>query len=199
MTGTIEFCFDFVSPMSYFAFHRLKGVRERTGCKIIYRPIWLFEVMKQTGNKPPGSLPPKRNFYFADTKRHAKRFDLPWNWNTDFPMNTLHLLRMAEGITDVADQQRFIETCFHGVWGEPRNVSDMAVTRDMLEAAGFDPVSMFSLSEEVDVIARVKANTQSAIDRGMFGAPTFFVEGELYFGQDRLDFVEDAVSAKAWV
>lgn len=199
MSGRVEFCFDFVSPMSYFAFHRLKEIEARTGCEIDYKPVWLFEVMKQTGNRPPGSIEAKRNFYFADTIRHAKRFDLPWAWNQDFPLNTLHLLRIAEGLRGSSDHVRFIGTCFHHMWGEPKNVADLTITQQFLTDADFDVESLFALSEEPDIQARVAKNTQSAIDRGMFGAPTFFVDGELYFGQDRLDFVEDALTNKAWV
>ena len=95
MSGRVEFCFDFVSPMSYFAFHRLREIQSRTGCEVDYKPVWLFEVMKQSGNQPPGTIPAKRDFYFSDTVRHAKRYNLPWKWNADFPLNTLHLLRMT--------------------------------------------------------------------------------------------------------
>lgn len=199
MSGQVEFCFDFVSPMSYFAFHRIKEIQWRTGCEVDYRPVWLFEVMKQTGNQPPGTLPAKRNFYFADTIRHAKRFNLPWKWNPDFPLNTLHLLRMAEGLRGSDDFERFIETCFHNMWGEPKKISEISVAQSFLSDAGFDVEALFALSENANSKESVKANTQSAIDRGMFGAPTFFVNGELYFGQDRLDFVEDALTEKAWV
>lgn len=196
---TVEFCFDFVSPMSYFAFHRLQGVQERTGCTIDYRPIWLYEIMKANGNRPPGEVPAKRNFYFVDTLRHAKRFGLPWTFNPDFPLNTLTHLRMCAGLLDTPDSERFIRACFHHMWGEPKNIEKADVTRALLTSEGFDANALFELAELDASKEIVKQNTASAIERGAFGAPTFFVEGELYFGQDRLDFVEDALTSRQWV
>tara|TARA_Y100000052_G_C2955469_1_gene89795 strand:+ start:11071 stop:11670 length:600 start_codon:yes stop_codon:yes gene_type:complete len=199
MSLKLEFCFDFVSPMSYFAFHKLKGLKERTGCDVEYIPVSLQQIMVETGNRPPGTVEAKRNFYFADTIRHAKRYNLPWGFNPNFPMKTFRLLCMAQGLMATDQAQDFMKTIFHHSWGEPRNVGDKAVMWDLLSADGFDADKLYAMSDDQVIKDRVKANTDRAIARGMFGAPTFFVGDELYFGQDRMDFVEDALTARAWV
>lgn len=199
MSDTLEFFFDYVSPMSYFAFHRIKGVQARTGCEVAYRPMLLSTVMKETGNRPPGMISSKGDFYKSDFKRHAKRYGIPFNYNPDFPLNTFIPLTMTVGLSGSEDQQRFMQVCFFHMWAEPKNLADESVLDGIFQQEGFDADHLKSLAANTDHRKTLKANTHEALERGVFGAPTFFVGDELYFGQDRLDFVEDAVSERLWV
>lgn len=199
MSETLEFFFDYVSPMSYFAFHRVKDVQERLGCEIAYRPFLLSTVMKETGNRPPAMVAAKGEFYQNDFKRHGKRYGLNFNNNPDFPLNTFAPLTMTVGLSGHADQYRFMKSCFFHMWEEPKNLADEAVLEDVFTRDGFDFDALKSLYADAENRQKLKANTREALERGVFGAPTFFVGDELYFGQDRLDFVEDALTAKKWV
>ena len=198
MPGSVEFFFDFVSPMSYFGFHRVRSLRNRLGCELVYKPFFLGAVLKAVGMPPPATIPAKRAFYMSDTQRHAKRFDLPWAFGPHFPLNTLTHLRMAAGLDGAPNQEDFIRAVFHHMWGEPKNIADETVTRDFLTAEGFDAGALIELGSDKSNADVIRGNTEEAIERGVFGAPTFFVGGEMFFGQDRLDFVEDALTEKAW-
>ena len=114
-------------------------------------------------------------------------------------MKTFHLLCMTEGLLAEGDAMKFMTDMFHHAWGEPVNIGDKDLLRTLLLKRGYDADTLFDMSDNMDIRTRVKANTDKAISRGMFGAPTFFIGDELYFGQDRLDFVEDALTDRLWV
>ena len=90
--------------------------------------------------------------------------------------------------------RRFIEACFQAIWVEAENMGDMAVAGEVLSAAGFDPEALAARAGDPAIKKKLKANTDGAVARGVFGAPTFFVGDEMYFGQDRLDYIEDALA-----
>lgn len=199
MSGAVDFYFDFVSPMSYIGLARLQDVQARTGCDINFHPFFLGGVMKAAGVQPPPTIPAKAAFIQKDMARHAKRFARPFVFNPAFPMNTRSLLIAATGLEDDERLPAFISFGFSLVWEKAVDVS----RPDLLQAAwvdapiGFDAFE--ALAGDETHAARLKANTQKAVERGAFGAPTFFVGDEMFFGQDRLDFVEDALTAKNWI
>ena len=199
MTASVEFYFDYLSPMSYFGFHRLKALRERTGCDVVMRPMSLQGVMEATGNRPPGLVANKGKFYALDFQRHAKRFGLPFQVNPAFPMNTIRSRRLTAGLLDADQLLPVMGWIFHNTWAEPKDISDKSVLYDVLKDGGFDAEALFELSNLQSNKDLIRKNTKIAVSRGVFGAPTFFVGDDMYFGQDRLDFVEDALTERAWV
>jgi 2-hydroxychromene-2-carboxylate isomerase len=195
MPKTVEFLFDFGSPASYLAYKRLPALAERTGARIDYVPILLGAVFKATGNASPAAIPAKGRWTNVDFRRWAQRHGTVFNFNPHFPINTLHLMR---GATALTEDTRFLGYCdrvFDAMWGEPKNLGDPAELAPVVRRAGVEPDDFRAMIERDDVKARLKGATEAAVERGVFGAPTFFVGEEMFFGQDRMDFVEQAAAA----
>ena len=195
MAKTLEFLFDFGSPTTYLAHKRLPGVGERTGAAIVYVPMLLGAVFKATGNASPAMVPAKGRWMGADMARFARRHGIEFRSNPHFPINTLHLMRGATGLLDDMRFAAYVEAVFDAMWREPKNLGEPAELVPVLARAGLSPEEFQALTAREDVKERLKATTEQAVARGAFGAPTFFVGEEMFFGQDRLDFVEEALAA----
>jgi 2-hydroxychromene-2-carboxylate isomerase len=198
MAGTVEFIFDVVSPTAYLAYKRLPGVAARTGAAIVWTPVFLGAVMQGSGNSPPGTVPAKGEYMGRDLVRCAERYDIPFALNPHFPVKTLILQRAAVALLDDGGEGAllpFLDTCFQAVWVDGKDMGSAAVAAETLSAAGFDPEVLVARAGDPAIKEKFKANTDGAVARGVFGAPTFFVGEEMYFGQDRLDYVEDALAA----
>ncbi len=132
-----------------------------------------------------------------DLARFARRYGVPFRFNPDFPINTLLLMRGAAGL-QMHEPGRFpayVDAMYRAMWVEPRNLNDAATVGAVLQEAGFDAAKMLALANAQDVKDRLKAATQEAVERGIFGAPTMFVGQQMFWGQDRLDFVREALDA----
>jgi 2-hydroxychromene-2-carboxylate isomerase len=192
MAKQIEFYFDYGSPFSYLADTQLPALAKRTGAEIVYRPILLGAIFKATGNSSPISVPLKGKYMGSDLQRWARRYGVAIKMNPNFPFNTIRLMRGAVAAQMQDKFARYHPAMFRAVWAEEKNVGKEEVLRELLSAAGIDPASI----DGEDVKNRLRGNTDEAVGRGVFGAPAFFVNGEIYWGNDRLDFVEEAVSGK---
>ena len=196
MSKSVEFYFDFGSPTSYLAYTQLPGICAESGAELVYRPVLLGGVFQATGNASPIAVPAKGRYTLIDMTRFARRYGVPMKMNPHFPINTLTLMRAATGI-QLRQPERFealLACVFKGMWVDALNLGDPAVLGPLLAEAGFDPQALLALTAEQEVKDALKANTEAAIKRGMFGAPTFFVGNEMFFGQDRLDFVREALA-----
>jgi 2-hydroxychromene-2-carboxylate isomerase len=197
MAKTLEFLFDFGSPASYLAYERLPELLGRTGAKAVYAPMLLGGVFKATGNASPATIPSKGRWMNTDLARWARRYGTEFNRNPYFPINTLHLMRGATGLIGDPRFMAYCDAVFEAMWREPRNLGDPAELADVLERIGITADEFRALVERDDVKERLKAATETAVARGVFGAPTFFVGDEMFFGQDRMDFVEEALNGHA--
>jgi 2-hydroxychromene-2-carboxylate isomerase len=199
MTKTVEFYFDVGSPAAYLAFKRLPAICEAARAQLEFRPMLLGGVFQATGNQSPMMVPAKGRYIQADLGRFAKRHGIPFNQNPFFPINTLTLMRGATGLQlrESARLLPYLEAVYRAIWVDGKNMNDPAVVADVLQAAGFDPAKVMALVGDPEVKERLKAQTQEAVARGVFGAPSCFVDGTLYWGQDRLDFVKEALEARA--
>jgi 2-hydroxychromene-2-carboxylate isomerase len=195
MPRRLEYFFDYVSPFSYLASSQLPGIARRTGAEIVYRPMFLGGVMQATGNQPPATLRPRGKWMGVDIARWVRRYGIEFAMNPSFPMKTLTSLRAAFAAQDAGVFPAYHDALFHAAWAKPVNIGDPAVLRDVIAKAGLDAESLLAAAETEPIKARLKANTEEAIARGAFGAPTCFVGGEFFFGNDRLDFVEEALRA----
>jgi 2-hydroxychromene-2-carboxylate isomerase len=198
MSKTVEFFFDLGSPATYLAYTQLPKICEQTDSQLIYRPMLLGGVFKATGNASPITVPAKGRYMFQDLDRYAKRYGVPLKFNPHFPINTLMLMRAVTGMQLRHPErfQAFIDCLFHALWVEGRSLDDPATVAAVLTQNGFDPNEVLALTADEDVKAALKENTEEAVQRGVFGAPSMFVEGQLFFGQDRLDFVLEALRAQ---
>ncbi|WP_304640102.1 2-hydroxychromene-2-carboxylate isomerase [Pseudomonas sp.] len=190
MSKQIEFFFDVGSPASYLAWTQLPAITERTGAEVVYRPMLLGGVFHAIGNRPPGSVEAKGNYTRLDFKRHADRYGVPLNHNPYFPINTLQLMRGAEAYLNTERFQPYLAAVFKGMWVDELDMGQPDIAMRVLAEAGFDPAELQGKLGDQAVKDRLKATTEEAVRRGVFGAPTFFVGGEMFFGQDRLDWVE---------
>ena len=194
---SVEFFFDVGSPTAYLAYTQLPALAAACGARVTWRPMLLGGVFKATGNASPVSVPAKGRWMNGDMQRWACRYGVPLVFNPHFPINTLTLMRGAVGLQmrEPAEFMRYLDAVFAAMWREPRNLGDAAVLAQMLGNAGFDPAHLLALAADPEVKAQLVANTEEAVARGAFGAPTFFVDGQMYFGQDRLEFVREALAS----
>jgi 2-hydroxychromene-2-carboxylate isomerase len=198
MAKQLEYFFDFVSPYSYIAHTAVQQTIARTGAELVIRPMFLGGVMQATGNRPPGMVPAKGKYMQVDLARACQRYGLTMHMNPHFPMNTRGMTRAAIGLEDdTARRDAFIQTCFNICWNDARGIdpTDTAAFDAALTEAGFDPAEIMALATDDANKDKLKANTTEAVERGAFGAPTFFVGDQMFFGHDRLDYVEDALKA----
>ncbi len=195
-TKTLEFFFDFGSPTTYLAHTQLPQLQRDTGADIVYRPMLLGGVFKATGNSSPVTVPAKGRWMGADMARFAQRYGVPFSFNPHFPINTLSLMRGAVGL-QLRQPERFhayVDAVFKALWVEPRNLGEPAEVAAVVSALGISPEAFMALVGDPEVKAALVANTEEAVTRGVFGAPSFFVGSDLFFGQDRLDFVRNALT-----
>jgi 2-hydroxychromene-2-carboxylate isomerase len=196
---TVEFFFDFGSPASYLAWTQLPAICRAAGATLVYRPMLLGGVFQATGNASPITVPAKGKYMLTDLARFAQRYGVPMRFNPHFPINTLALMRGAVGVQlrDPARFDDYVTAVFRAMWVDGQNMGDPAVVAEMLAQAGFDAQAVLALTGEVAVKDALKSNTEEAVRRGVFGAPTMFVGEQMFFGQDRLDFVREALGPRA--
>jgi 2-hydroxychromene-2-carboxylate isomerase len=197
MRREIEFLFDFGSPTAYLAYTQLPKIAAQRKAQILWCPILLGGVHKASGNNPPIAVPAKGRWMFQDIARWAKRYGVTYQMNPHFPINTVALMRAAVGVQmKMPDQfMHFVDVVYKAVWAEACNMGDATEVSNVLRVAGLDAERILALTGEQDVKDRLKSNSDDAVARGVFGAPTFFVGEEMFFGQDRLDFVAEALDA----
>ncbi|CAI8949113.1 2-hydroxychromene-2-carboxylate isomerase [Pseudomonas sp. IT-P44] len=195
MSKTVEFYFDLGSPATYLAYTQLPKICEQTDSRLVYIPMLLGGVFKATGNGSPATIPAKGLYMFQDLDRYAKRYGVPLKFNPHFPINTLMLMRAVTGMQLRHPErfQAFIDCLFKALWVEGRSLDDPATVASVLTQNGFDPNEVLALTADEDVKAALKDNTEKAVQRGVFGAPSMFIDNQLFFGQDRLDFVIEAL------
>lgn len=197
MRKTVDFFFDVGSPASYLAWTQLPSICERYGAELVYRPMLLGGVYQATGNASPATIPAKGRYTNIDYLRHARRYGVPLTMNPHFPIITLFLMRAVTGIQlRRPDQlQQLLACVYKALWIDALDLNQPQLTVDVLKGGGFDPAEIERLTQDPEVKAALKATTEEAVKRGVFGAPTTFVGDEMFFGQDRLEFVREALAA----
>ena len=201
MTPKVEFHFDFGSPNAYFAHKVIPGIEQRTGATFIYVPILLGGVFKLTNNQPPmvqfKDVKAKGDYMRIEVVRFIKKHGLTkFKMNPNFPVNTVQIMRGAVAADTDGQLPKFVEAVFHHMWEEPKKMDDPQVIRAALDAAGLDGARTLARIQEQDVKDKLLKNTESSVARGTFGAPTFFVGDEIFFGKDKLRDVEDEIVAQ---
>ena len=195
MGKQIEFFFDFGSPTSYLAYTQLPRIAAECGAQIVWRPMLLGGVFKATGNASPVTIAAKGRWMWGDIARWARRYGVTLAANPHFPINTLTLMRGAAGLQMRQPGQflRYVDVVYRAMWEKPCNLGDLAVLGETLQRAGFDAAAFTALVGDPEVKAKLIAITDEAVARGVFGAPAMFVGEQMFFGQDRLEFVREAL------
>jgi len=197
MSKQVEFFFDVGSPASYLAWTQLPALCSDADADLRLRPMLLGGVFQATGNASPAAIPAKGKYIFVDFARHAGRYGVPLHRNPHFPINTLTLMRAITGAQTRAPErlQELTDAVFKAIWVEKLNMNDPAVASTALDSAGFSSELITGWVSDADIKARLKKTTEEAVQRGVFGAPTMFVNSEMFFGQDRLEWVREALKA----
>ncbi len=192
MSRKLEFFYDYVSPYSYLADSQVR----KLGVEIIYRPMFLGAVMRATGNSPPKNVKAKGDYLDHDIARWVEHYSIPFKMNPVFPQNTVNALRLAivaqrEGLFEGVH-----EALFGAMWADEKDLGDALCLAEIAAEAGMSDASLVEIGTD-RVKDELRANTDEAIERGAFGAPTFFVGKEMFFGNDRFDFIKAALEAPA--
>jgi len=197
MAKTFDYYFDFGSLATYLAHTQMNKIKAETGASPIYLPMLLGAVFKATGNASPASVPAKGKYIFVDFKRFADIYGVPLETNPFFPIITTTLMRMVTGLQMRSDARvhEFMDTIFKAIWVDALNLNAPGVVEQVLREAHFDPVDLLQLANEQATKDRLKDITTQAVDRGVFGAPTFFVGQDMFWGQDRIEQLKVALRA----
>ena len=197
MVAKAEFLFDFGSPNAFLAHRVIPQIEKRTGANFDYVPVLLGGIFKATGNQSPmqafGHIKNKMAYEQLETQRFIRRHNIAdFKFNPFFPVNTLNLMRMAVAAQNEGILPGYMDAIFHHMWIEPKKMDDPAVIAAALAESGLDP-KLLERAQAPEVKARLIANTDAAVARGVFGIPTFFVGADIFFGKDRLRDVEEAM------
>ena len=197
MANTVEFFFDFASATSYLAYTQLPKITAARNAQIVWRPMLLGAVFKATGNVSPVAV--KGHWMFGDLQLWGKRYGVPFIPTPHFPVNSLTALRGAVALQMRRPQEflRYMDLIFRAIWEAHRDFNQQDEIAAVLREAGFDLDRMLAMVSDPAVKQQLKTNTDEAISRSVFGAPTFFVGDRMFFGQDRLDFVAEALGREA--
>lgn len=200
----VEFLFDFVSPNAYLAHLVLPEIEARTGVAFDYIPVFLGGVFKATGNSPPfvtqEGVRNKPEYQALETRRFLARHGLEsrFAWNPHFPVNSLQILRGAIVAQYLGGTvyRGYVDAVFAAMWRFPLKLDEPEVITEALRGAGLPAGDLLAGMRDPAVKAELTANTERAVEHGVFGLPSFFVGDELYFGKDRLREVEEAVEVR---
>ncbi len=195
MGKIVDFYFDIVSPASYLAWTQMPGIIEETGAEVVYRPFFLPGVFDKAGSASPITVPAKGKWLFKDLVRHAKKYNVPFVMNENFPLSSVYAMR---GLNNYRDTEHFIALAngmFDAMWANNQNVNDQNIMTGILTTADIDPAEyMEKLNDPANKQALVDVGDE-AVARGVFGAPTFFIGDHMHWGQDRLGFVREDLFA----
>ena len=200
MTKTLDFIFDFGSPNAYLAYKALPPLLKSTGAKLNIIPCLLGGIFKATGNKPPmlafGAVKGKLAYEQLEMTRFIKKYNLSaFSFNPHFPVNTLLLQRAAIAADLDGDLLAFVEAGLKGMWEDGQKMDDPDVFEAVMNTAGLNGGALLEKTADPAVKKLLIDNTDAAVERGVFGVPTFFVGDEMFFGKDRMTQIEDVLNA----
>jgi 2-hydroxychromene-2-carboxylate isomerase len=200
MAGAIEFYFDFSSPYGYFAAHRIEEVAAEFGREAVWRPILLGAVFKATGQSPLVGQPLRGPYHLHDMKRTARRLKLPFQLPEGFPIAAIAASRAYYWTErqSVANAKRLALALFNAAFARGVNTATADVVADVAAEAGFDPENIRIGIVAPEIKERLKAETDGAIARGVFGSPFFIVDNEAFWGNDRLPDLRDWLKTGGW-
>ena len=198
----VEFIFDFGSPNAYLSHRVIPAIEARTGTRFDYVPCLLGGIFKATNNRSPmeafGPVKNKLEYQQLEMRRFVARHGLEkYRRNPHFPVNTLMMMRAAVAAKETDRFEDYVEACFVAMWEAEKKMDDPEVFTATLDAAGLDGAALLAATQDPQVKARLIENTEAAVERGVFGIPSFFVGDDLYFGKDRLGEVEEEIGRQA--
>jgi 2-hydroxychromene-2-carboxylate isomerase len=197
MARTIEFYFDFPSPYSYLAYTQLPKIAAEHGATVTYHPFRILELMTIVGNRPTTiECKNKGKYTGADQRRWAKRYNVEFARNPH--SKTFDFAELDRGALIAIGDGRgaeYVTAVFAAIWAQSVDLSQRTALIELLSSAGFDARQLIHRAGNDHIVAKLEAETKAAAERGVFGAPSMFVGDQMFFGNDRLDFVAEALKA----
>jgi 2-hydroxychromene-2-carboxylate isomerase len=200
MSGPIEFYFDFSSPYGYFAAARIDHLAEGFGRSVAWKPMMLGAAMKETGNRPLADQPMKGDYCKRDWERLARYMELPWIFPSPFPIATLAAARAFYWLDDKdpALAKRFAHAAFDTYFGQGRDITPPETVADVAAPLGIDKAQLLAAVQDPAVKERLKRETTAALKKGVFGSPYIIVDGEPFWGSDRMWMIKRWLKSGGW-
>ena len=196
-----KFIFDFGSPKTYLVYKLLPGIEKRTKTQAEYVPVLLGGIFKSTNNVSPiesfKTVPAKGKYDDLDTARFVKKHDIAFNFNSNFPINTLNLMRGAIFAQENGIFDKYVEVVFKSMWVDNKKMDDLEVIQTVLLEKGLPVKEIFEGTQDQKIKDKLIKNTSEAVEKGIFGAPSMLVEDELFFGKESLQDVEELILSKS--
>jgi len=198
MPATVDFIFDFASPNAYLAYKALPGIVERTGASFAINPCLLGGIFKATGNQAPfmayAKIRNKLDYERLELQRFIERHGLTaFRLNPNFPVKTLILMRGAIAAQEQGILEPYVDAGLRHMWEEGLKMDEPEVFAEAMNAAGLDGDGLLERTQDPVIKEKLAANTEAAVERGVFGIPTFFVGTQMFFGKERLGQVEEEI------
>ncbi len=200
MAVSVEFHFDFGSPNAYLSHLVIPAIEARTGVSFEYIPVLLGGIFKATGNASPAvtlqGIKNKGEYGNIEIRRFLTRHAIDnFEFNPHFPVNTLQLMRGAVYAKMVGFLDRYVDEVYRHMWAEPKKMDDNEVIELAFAESDLPVEELMAAMQDTEVKQALIANTERSVEIGSFGSPTFFVNGEIFFGKDKLRDVEEEIVA----
>jgi len=196
-----KFIFDFGSPKTYLVYKLLPGIEKRTNIKAEYVPVLLGGIFKSINNVSPiesfKTVPAKGKYDDLDTARFVKKHNIAFNFNSNFPINTLNLMRGAIYAQENEIFDKYVEVVFKSMWVDNKKMDDLEVIQSVLLENGLPVKEIFEGTQDQKIKDKLIKNTSEAVEKGIFGAPSLLVNNELFFGKETLQDVEELLVKEA--
>ena len=193
MTKSIEFYFDFSSPYAYLGFKEIKKYEKKYPFQIKYMPIFLGGLHNSAGITPAAFNKIKSKYMVQDTKLVANKKNIKFSFNSYFPIKTVNFMRGAIIAKDNNYEKIYIEKIFDSIWRYGLNMNDNIIINKVLKNLDLNPSIFFGKVSDIKIKDKLKKLTNDALKKGIFGAPTYYVNRKIFFGQDRLSYAIDEI------
>ena len=193
MTKSIEFYFDFSSPYAYLGFKEIKKYEKKYPFQIKYMPIFLGGLHNSAGITPAAFNKIKSKYMFQDTKLVANKKNIKFSFNSYFPIKTVNFMRGAIIAKDENYEKIYVEKIFDSIWRDGLNMNDNIIINKVLKNLDLNPSIFFGKVSDIKIKDKLKKLTNDALKKGIFGAPTYYVNRKIFFGQDRLGYAIDEI------
>lgn len=196
MSAQVDFYYDFASPTAYLAWTQLPELCKQYGANLNYHPMLLGGVFKATGNSTPVLIEPKGKWIFEDIKRYARHYGVPYQKNPFFIINSMTMMRGAMWAQNTGVLEHYNKAMYTATWADGLNTAEPDVIASVMQDASLDADAMLLAASDDAIKKQLIDATNYAVDQGVFGAPTMIVNGDLHFGQDRLDWIKRQLASK---
>ena len=193
MTRSIEFYFDFSSPYAYLGFKEIKKYEKKYPFQIKYMPIFLGGLHNSAGITPAAFNKIKSKHMIQDTKLVAIKKNIKFSFNSYFPIKTVNFMRGAIIAKDDNYEKIYVEKVFDSIWRDGLNMNDNIIINKVLKNLDLNPSIFFGKVSDIKIKDKLKKLTNDALKKGLFGAPTYYVNRKIFFGQDRLIYAIDEI------